>query len=166
MKKKILKDIKINSKEFLILKAATIFFKATPILFIIYLYINSAINGTDFFTLLFENSYKTVIFIVAMLGPFCGISTQITVDNLRDKKNIRFSKIILGTIAISQLVAGNMVGGGLVAVGLYKTDNGPKVNFKEFKEQLKGKKSFISIITSAFVIVISFVCRYAMIKMG
>lgn len=166
MKFRIFNNPKVNNREFIMFKIASVFFKLTPILFVVYLYFNSTMTGTDFLTPLTENINITIIFIVAMLGPFCGICVDTAIDNLREKKNIRFSKILLGVIALSQLVAGNMIGVALLGVGLYRAENGPKINFNEFKGQLKERKSRTSITICTFVVIISIVCRYAIAKIA
>ncbi|PRR82416.1 hypothetical protein [Clostridium vincentii] len=161
------KNLKINSKEkqeVFILKIVTMFFKITPVLFLMYLYIISNISGGKIFAPVIEDINMTIAFITAMLGPVCGICCQNAYDNLKENKNMLFAKIILLAIALSQIILLNLIPFCGIAYVLYKLHDGFKINFKELKIQLKEKKSIQSSLISVFAIFVAIICVYARIN--
>ncbi|SFD06131.1 hypothetical protein [Clostridium uliginosum] len=158
------KKKKVVKRELSILKIVTIFLKVTPIFFLIYLYITSLTSGEKILTPIINNPSITIAFIAAMLGPFCGICCEIAGNNIKEKNNIIFSEILLGTIALSQLIVLNIILAGVIVYIMYKSYDGSKINFNNFKDGLKEKKNLRGLIISIFIVSISIICTYLMIK--
>jgi hypothetical protein len=156
---------KNEKKEVFILKTVTIFLKVTPVLFLIYLYVISKINGGEIFTPVMLNINMTIAFITAMLGPFCGICCQVAYDNLKVNHNVLFAKTMLVVIALSQMILFNLIPFCGIAYVLYKLHDGFKIDFNKLKIQLKEKKSIQSSVISAFTIFVAIVCAYVRIKL-
>lgn len=161
------RSLQINrkeKKELFILQIGTIFLKITPVLFLIYLYIISRVTGGKVFSPVIEDMNVTIAFITAMLGPFVGICCQSAYDNFKENKNVMFSKIILLTIALSQILLLNVIPFCLIAYVLYKLYDGFKIDFNKLKFQLKEKKSLQSSLISVFTIFVAILCTYVRIK--
>ena len=149
-----------EKKEIFILKTVTIFFKITPVLFLIYLYIISRTSGAEIFAPVIEDMNMTIAFITAMLGPFCGICCQSAYDNIKENKNVLFAKTILAVIALSQVILLSLIPFCGIAYVLYKLHDGFKIDFNKLKMQLKEKKSIQSLVISVFTIFVAIVCAY------
>lgn len=153
-----------HKRELFILKIVGTFLKFAPILFLGYLYIVSLSTGQQMFQPVIENPDMTISFIVIMLGPFSGICCDFVLRSFSENKNILLSEIILGIIALSQMMAFNIIPAIFIVYVIYKLYDGETFDLNVIKVQLKDKNGIISLLISIFILFISIACSYVRMK--
>ncbi|MBW6410762.1 hypothetical protein [Clostridium weizhouense] len=170
MKKRELKQINKTNKdkykhEFLILRIITLFLEMTPILFLIYLYINSLQTGEMIFKQVIENPSMTIAFITSMLAPFSGICCDYSLKNLENDKNLLLSEIILGLVVLGQIVLFNLIAAFPIIYVMYKVFDKKKIDFNKFKIEIKNKKAIGNLAISVFTMFIVIICTYVRMRL-
>lgn len=151
--------------EIFILRIVTLFLEITPILFVIYLYINSLQTGEMIFKQVIENPNMTIAFITSMLAPFSGICCDYSLKNLENDKNLLLSEIILGLVALGQIALFNLIAAFPIIYVMYKVFDKKKIDFNKFKIEIKKKKALSNLAISIFTMFVVIICTYVRTKL-
>lgn len=147
-------------------KIAIYLFYAAPILFVSYLYLQSNRVNQSFFTPIINEPIITIMFVVAMLNPFCGLLTKFALQDLKVLKQDKLSLVTLQMMAVSQMLAGNIFGSMALWLGLYKHRKTYGNLCDDCTLYVKNKGSVIKLSGSIAVLSLSLLCTFFLIKIS
>ncbi|MFX3625073.1 MAG: hypothetical protein ACE3JP_13840 [Ectobacillus sp.] len=145
-------------------KIAIYLFYIVPAIFISYLYLLSLRASLSFFTAIIEDPIITIMFVIAMVYPFCGALTGIAVNDLQNQKHIKLSRFILKMMAVSQLLIGNVFGSLALSLGLYKQWKEQRQQLQQYELQLKDKGARIRLFGNIAAFLLTVLCSILLIK--
>lgn len=132
----------------------------TPLVYLLYMYLQSVNTGTDIYSVIFLNPTNTVIFIISMIQPFCAYMIKNAISDIKEGKNYSISQLTIYIMFASQIVLGNLITGVCVGLGIYKTQNKDKEVLKKSVEELKDNNVKVKIIGCALILISCILCSY------
>ncbi|RDY29366.1 hypothetical protein CHL78_001315 [Romboutsia weinsteinii] len=152
---------KINLKKSQVFfNAGIVFSILTPMIFMMYMYFQSINAGSNIYKLIFDNPITTIAFIIAMIQPFCALMVKTAVNDIKENKHKSLSQLVICTIAVIQIMVGNIAGSICLWIGIFKIDNKEKNIFKDFKKLLKNKEAKIRMVGCIFIVFVSLLCVF------
>lgn len=80
-----------------------------PLLFASYVYLETTSKGQSFFTLIEQDPLITILFIIAMTHPFCGLVLHFLIKGQKNNKHAEFNGNALFIVAAAELIMGNII---------------------------------------------------------
>lgn len=155
-----------EDKRYKMLEISKIIFLVMPILYMLYVYYNCSVLNKTFEEVILQSPIGAITMINACVSPFCSYVIWKSIENLMAGKE---SSIILSSLIIvvcGQILVGNFLGAGVLAIGIYKCPDTRNLSIKDAYQQLKLLKSLNIFIYSVLIFMLSVFCFIVKAKIG
>lgn len=143
------------------LKIAKYFLYAIPIIFVSYLYLLTNKQNQSFLESIEQNPFITILFLIAMIQPFCSLVLQVGIAALEEKKTaLIYPSFML--LAAAELLVGNIIACILITAGTYLY----RKHYVKNIASNRSRRNLLVIILAALIFLLSIICTGAFFKLS